>query len=93
MQMENLAIYYTNVTGTIPDNLLKLPRLKDLKLNNNQLNGELPEALTFLMDKVDEPYFINIANNQFSGKVPEAIVRHKNFRNIWPGILMQKGVT
>ena len=92
MQMENLAIYYTNVTGTIPDNLLKLPRLKDLKLNDNQLNGELPEALTFLMDKVDEPYFINIANNQFSGKVPEAIVRHKNFRNIWPGILMQKGV-
>ena len=91
MQMENLAIYYTNVTGTIPDNLLKLPRLKDLKLNDNKLSGELPEALTFMMDKVDEPYFIDIAKNQFSGKIPEAITRHKNFRNLWSSILMQDG--
>lgn len=91
MQLQNLMITWSNLTGPIPDKLLTLPHLWNLNLSNNQLNGEIPETLTFMMDKATEPSQISICLNRFSGKIPDAILRHRNFRNLWPAILMQNG--
>ena len=91
MNLWFIGLDHNGLTGPVPGNLFMLPRLKQIDLNENQLSGTIPETLTFMMDKAKEPNDMWICHNRFTGKVPDAILHHKNFRNLWPAILIQDG--
>lgn len=91
MNLWFIGLDYNNLTGPVPGNLFMLPRLGQIHLHENQLSGTIPETLTFMMDKAKEPNDMWITHNRFTGKVPDAILHHKNFRNLWPAILIQDG--
>jgi thiol-disulfide isomerase/thioredoxin len=89
----DLELGRNKLTGDFPksfENFAQMPDFWALDLEDNELNGTLPEAcLLGIMDKVPGNNVV-LNNNYFSGKIPESIRNHPNFSNFWPYILRQK---
>ncbi|POO00541.1 Serine/threonine protein kinase [Trema orientale] len=56
------------LTGTIPQEFTTLPRLTTLLLDRNQLRGELPTDIQWVVLET-----LNLSQNQFSGRIPEEL--------------------
>lgn len=59
---------HNNFTGPIPVSLSVLPRLIDLRLENNKFRGEIPN---FQQKNLK---FFNVSNNQLEGPIPDNLV-------------------
>ncbi|CAI6005573.1 unnamed protein product, partial [Closterium sp. NIES-65] len=68
LQLESLCLSDNFLSGSLPDSLMTLKRLKDLQLQNNQLNGSIPivAPLTALTN-------LRLADNNFTGTIPQTI--------------------
>ena len=62
--LTDLGIGYTNLRA-VPDVIFNLP-LQSLELPGNQLQGNLPAALS----KATDLWFVNLENNSFEGEIP-----------------------
>ncbi|KAK9097674.1 hypothetical protein Syun_024719 [Stephania yunnanensis] len=54
-------------TGRIPSSLIRLPRLLEVRLENNQFQGSIPDFKQKDLRKV------NVSNNQLEGPVPKSL--------------------
>jgi Leucine-rich repeat (LRR) protein len=59
----------TGLTGTLPDTLVALTRLRVLDVSNNSLSGTAPNLLC-RFPNLEE---LNLANNDFTGQIPACI--------------------
>ncbi|KMZ75266.1 putative Protein kinase [Zostera marina] len=64
-----LKVYALDVTGPVPEELLSLPRLTNLNLDQNYLTGPLPAFIGNLTDMV----YLSVGINALSGPVPKEI--------------------
>ncbi|KAL8153528.1 hypothetical protein V2J09_011288 [Rumex salicifolius] len=66
-RLEILHLANNNFIGEIPPSLAKLPRLVELRLEDNKFQGSIPYFQTiFLRD-------LSLANNQLDGPIPNAL--------------------
>ncbi|CAA3032095.1 pollen receptor-like kinase 4, partial [Olea europaea subsp. europaea] len=64
--MRKLVLGFNEHTGKIPMSLLKLPRLVNLQLQNNQIEGRIP-------DLWQKNLTVNFANNKLEGPIPSTL--------------------
>ncbi|XP_022866173.1 probable LRR receptor-like serine/threonine-protein kinase At4g31250 [Olea europaea var. sylvestris] len=64
--MRKIVLGYNEHTGKIPMSLLKLPRLVNLQLQNNQIEGRIP-------DFRQKDLNVNFANNKLEGPIPSSL--------------------
>ncbi|KAL8110515.1 hypothetical protein AgCh_026293 [Apium graveolens] len=83
LKLEELRLYYTDVSGKLPDSIRELKSLRILNINNCLFSGSIPATLTTL----------DLSRNYFSGKVPSLAIMsqlsylslaHNNFTNNIP---------
>ncbi len=70
-KMRNLIIFSANnnnISGNLPQNIVKMKNLKRLYLANNNLSGELPVFLS----ELKKLNYIILLNNNFQGCIPKA---------------------
>ena len=65
----SLTVRSCGLTGTLPDYISKLQRLKELGLDKNSLQGSIPEAYGNLASLE----YLNMYDNQLTGTLPEAL--------------------
>ncbi|MBD1207950.1 MAG: hypothetical protein H9535_05955 [Ignavibacteria bacterium] len=81
-KIEILNLTFNRFTSLIPWQLGKMTSLRELRLGNNQLTGELPAELgtggvrvtakkTAVTTRVPTVQVIDVSNNQFSGGIPD----------------------
>ncbi|KAI5017284.1 hypothetical protein ZWY2020_037662 [Hordeum vulgare] len=61
-----MALYFNELTGSVPPEVGTMSLLQGLDLNDNQLEGELPAAISSLKDL----YSVDFSNNKFTGTIP-----------------------
>ncbi|XP_022880914.1 probable LRR receptor-like serine/threonine-protein kinase At4g31250 [Olea europaea var. sylvestris] len=64
--MRKLVLGFNEHTGKIPMSLLRLPRLVNLLLQNNQIEGRIP-------DLWQKNLTVNFANNKLEGPIPSTL--------------------
>ncbi|KAK6133988.1 hypothetical protein DH2020_032264 [Rehmannia glutinosa] len=64
-----LLLQDNNISGPIPAELGKLPKLKELDLSNNLLTGEIPSSLSQLKSL----QYLRLNNNSLTGAIPMAL--------------------
>ncbi|XP_020977879.1 protein NSP-INTERACTING KINASE 1-like isoform X2 [Arachis ipaensis] len=64
-----LMLQNNNITGPIPSELGKLPKLQTLDLSNNFLSGEIPPSLGHLRSL----QYMRLNNNSLHGELPESL--------------------
>ncbi len=62
-----LSLYENRLSGTIPEELGNLSRLKELSLSSNQLSGEIPAELGNLSNLEE----LHLYQNELGGTIPE----------------------
>jgi len=67
--VDKLQLWWNNLTGTIPTQIVNLTNLVDLSINNNAITGTLPDELGSLT-KLE---ILNLNNNQFQGSIPSTL--------------------
>ncbi|KAF5742925.1 leucine-rich repeat transmembrane protein kinase [Tripterygium wilfordii] len=67
--LKKLHLAKNEFTGAIPASLATLPKLLDLKLQENQFNGKLPEF------QQKQWRSFNVSNNQLEGPIPAALTK------------------
>lgn len=65
--LEKIDLANNKLIGQIPTSVIRLPKLKQLMLQGNQFEGELPQ---FGQGKLT---LANFANNHFRGRIPEGL--------------------
>ncbi|XP_071725442.1 pollen receptor-like kinase 2 [Rutidosis leptorrhynchoides] len=65
--LKKINLANNNLVGQIPRSLIRLPKLQELMLQDNQFEGELPH---FDPGKLS---LANFANNHFRGRIPEGL--------------------
>ncbi|KAK9059551.1 hypothetical protein SSX86_020255 [Deinandra increscens subsp. villosa] len=65
--LEKLDLANNRLIGQIPASLTRLPKLKELMLQGNEFEGEIPK---FVQGKLT---VANFANNHFRGHIPEGL--------------------
>lgn len=75
--LEYLFLYGNNLVGPIPD-FGKLQSLKELRMNDNKLSGEIPVSI----GQLDSVKYINLSTNNLSGQVPNSISKLKHLANL-----------
>lgn len=65
-RLEILRLHGNALRGMIPEEIGKLPQLKDLRLQNNMLTGPIPATL-FNLSSLQ---LVNLRNNSLSGSLP-----------------------
>lgn len=65
--LKKLHLSRNSLSGTIPHSLTTLPRLFELRLDNNQFVGKMPEF--------NQPglKLVNVSNNQLEGPIPQEL--------------------
>jgi len=66
-ELDTLSLYENRLTGTVPD-LSQLPKLTELRLEDNQLTGVLSAILPKLPTTLD---YLRLGSNQFTGAIPD----------------------
>ncbi|MQM21803.1 hypothetical protein Taro_054849 [Colocasia esculenta] len=64
--LENLWLFETNMSGSLPDSIGNLKFLKTLRLSNCIFSGSLPASFANLTQLV----FVDLSANNFSGRIP-----------------------
>ncbi|KAL6570984.1 Protein NSP-INTERACTING KINASE 2 [Orobanche gracilis] len=64
-----LVLQENNITGEIPNELGKLPKLQALDLSDNLLTGEIPSSLSNLKTL----NYLRLNNNSLTGRIPMAL--------------------
>jgi len=67
--LEILHLTDNDLTGTIPDDLFQLPKLKQVFLNYNRLSGRIPQDVA-KWSNLEELYLLH---NRLTGQIPAAI--------------------
>ncbi|KAG8075043.1 hypothetical protein GUJ93_ZPchr0006g42165 [Zizania palustris] len=67
--LQNLFLSANKLTGSIPASLATLKSLAAMSLNDNQLNGQLPDAFDSLVGLVN----LDISSNNFTGVLPPSM--------------------
>ena len=75
------------LTGSIPESIGKLKKLKYLDLCWNRLSGEIPASLGNLVNLSS----ININANKLSGRVPESVMQLDCWPDWWFWVINQQG--
>ena len=87
LSIEDLHIHQNNLTGSLPAEIFKLPRLISFSAGENQLTGTIPEGAAYLMENNQ----LDLSGNDFSGDLPADIVNHPKFHLNWYAIVPQSG--
>lgn len=66
--LERLFIFDTTITGTVPTELFALPKLHELRLNDNQLSGSIPPNVGNLTSAI----LLHLHGNRLTGTIPTA---------------------
>ncbi|XP_065847238.1 receptor-like protein 12 [Euphorbia lathyris] len=73
VKLQNLdGIYFLdlrNITGTFPDVLFRLPKLKYVYIENNMLSGQIPTSI----GNLTQLYALSLVGNRFIGSIPSSI--------------------
>ncbi|XP_022718191.1 DNA damage-repair/toleration protein DRT100-like [Durio zibethinus] len=73
LKLQNLDGIYLqnlrNISGTFPDLLFGLPKLKFVYIENNKLSGQLPANI----GKLTQLEALSLAGNRFTGPIPSSI--------------------
>ena len=69
-EMTKLDIYYSSISGTIPQSISKLSKLETLALHGNKIAGTIPDTLGSL-SKVKS---LLLGENQLSGTIPSSFM-------------------
>ncbi|KAI3694201.1 hypothetical protein L1987_77163 [Smallanthus sonchifolius] len=72
--LEHLSVASNSISGIIPDFLLRLPRLQELDLQDNEFTG-----ISGIRNSSSELVRLDISSNRFSGNIPDIFY---NFRNL-----------
>ncbi|CAA2959634.1 pollen receptor-like kinase 4 [Olea europaea subsp. europaea] len=64
--MRKVVLGFNEHVGKIPMSLLELPRLVNLQLQNNQIEGRIP-------DLWQKNLIVNFANNKLEGPIPSTL--------------------
>lgn len=67
-----------NITGSIPEELTKLPALVDLKLDGNSFSGEIPD-----FSGCRNLQYIHLENNQLNGDLPSSLGDLPNLKELY----------
>ncbi|XVF00357.1 hypothetical protein REPUB_Repub03eG0278300 [Reevesia pubescens] len=65
--LQRVFLARNNFSGKIPQSLAALPRLSQLSLEGNRLEGEIPD---FQQESLS---MVNVANNQLEGRIPSRL--------------------
>ncbi|KAM5587929.1 hypothetical protein ABKV19_006400 [Rosa sericea] len=68
--LEKLALGINNLSDHIPSSIFKMPKVKVISLDNNQLSGSLPADLGTGLPNLQKLY---LGKNKLSGVVPKSI--------------------
>ena len=93
--VSSIEMANNNLTGTLPECLLKLPYLENLALQDNNLSGEFPEnPLAELMERSynSGACLLHLSGNRFGPTVPEWAQKHEMFQHFWPEFITQNGM-
>ena len=93
--VSSIEMANNNLTGTLPECLLKLPYLENLALQDNNLSGEFPEnPLAELMERSynSGACLLHLSRNRFGPTVPEWAQKHEMFQHFWPEFITQNGM-
>ena len=63
------------ISGTLPQDIGMLPRLRVLDVGHNRLNGYLPSSLNALAGKIEE---LNFGHNSLKQRIPNAICEEQS---------------
>jgi hypothetical protein len=79
--LETLDLNSNRLTGTIPDSLMNLTKLKSLHLGSNFLTGDFP--ISIISSKFAKSLaFINLGGNNFTGIIPPSLAQCENLQII-----------
>lgn len=67
MSFKKVHLGHNGFVGKIPSSLAKLPRLLDLRLEDNHFQGQLPGFVS------KELTYLNVSNNDLDGPIPEGL--------------------
>mgnify|MGYP000878029277 FL=1 len=75
----NLNLNHNELTGTIPESIGNLTKLRTLTLHDNLLTGTIPETI----GKLIELDYLHLSNNKLTGSIPKDIEKLTKLRNIY----------
>jgi Leucine-rich repeat (LRR) protein len=78
LNIQELDLDHNQLTGTIPDSISKLVKLKSLDLSHNQLSGKIPPGLGELTQLTK----LDLSNNNFEGDVPISLGNLTNLKKL-----------
>jgi hypothetical protein len=82
--LQNLDLSINQLTGNIPESLMKLKALKTLNLNNNLLSGDIPATLA--QSKFQNTLTVlDLGANAFKNKIPDSISALNNLSSLLLG--------
>ncbi|XP_015951980.1 leucine-rich repeat receptor-like kinase protein HAR1 [Arachis duranensis] len=77
-ELETLDIYDNSFSGTLPEEFVRLEKLRCLNLSGNYFSGEIPESYS----EFESLEVLNLATNSLTGKIPRSLVKLKKLKRL-----------
>ncbi len=76
--LDNLTLGFNQLEGEIP---MGLTNIRVLRLNNNNLSGEIPDDLSSAFNGA--PGILNLSHNNFSGSIRSSLIREEGGQGLY----------
>ncbi len=72
----SLELNNSNLSGTLPPELLDIPRLNKISFYNNHISGNIPDWIS----NIDSLQTLILSSNELSGTIPESLMNLTNLK-------------
>ncbi|XP_026396212.1 receptor protein kinase CLAVATA1-like isoform X1 [Papaver somniferum] len=80
-ELEILDFYNNNFSGSLPNELIKLQKLKHVHMGGNYFTGEIPS----IFSEIQSLEYLGLNGNSHSGKIPTSLTELPNLEELYLG--------